>query len=185
MFTVSIIPVHNVAGKLADAELVFTPAAGALAGCKLVGFSVWRRGADAHNVSMPARQYHVDGERRSWALLRPAAAGAGSGDSMDLIKAAIIDAYRAHVDGYAVPTVDARIAPLPVAAPVAAPVPMPAPAPAPAAAPVRPAAPLFTFTTIAGARVSTPARPAPVARPAASSRASTSSGTKAPELASW
>src|SRR5207247_4324475 len=58
------------AGKLGDAELHFTD--GALAGLKLIGFSVWeRRAANGRNVTFPARQYSVNGERRSFALLRP------------------------------------------------------------------------------------------------------------------
>jgi hypothetical protein len=58
--------------KLADAELHFGPEEGALEGLKLIGFSVWkRRGGGEHNVTFPARQYSVNGERRSFALLRP------------------------------------------------------------------------------------------------------------------
>jgi len=40
---------------------------------KLVGFAVWeRRGnASGRNVTFPARSYAVNGERRSYALLRP------------------------------------------------------------------------------------------------------------------
>jgi len=57
-------------GKLADAELHFTD--GALDGLKLIGFSIWeRRGGNGRNVTFPARQYAVNGERRSFALLRP------------------------------------------------------------------------------------------------------------------
>lgn len=58
-------------GKLADAELHFGE--GPLHGLKLIGFSVWeRRGSAAsRNVTFPARQYTVNGERRSYALLRP------------------------------------------------------------------------------------------------------------------
>jgi hypothetical protein len=60
----------NPPGKLADAELHFTD--GPLAGLKLIGFSVWeRRGGSGRNVTFPARQYSVNGERRSFALLRP------------------------------------------------------------------------------------------------------------------
>ena len=60
----------NPPGKLADAELHFSD--GVLAGLKLIGFSVWeRRGATDRNVTFPARQYAVNGERRSFALLRP------------------------------------------------------------------------------------------------------------------
>jgi len=60
----------NPAGKLADAELHFTE--GPLDGLKLIGFSIWeRRGGGGRNVTFPARQYSVNGERRSFALLRP------------------------------------------------------------------------------------------------------------------
>ena len=61
---------QNPVGKLADAELHFTD--GELAGLKLIGFSIWeRRGGTGRNVTFPARQYAVNGERRSFALLRP------------------------------------------------------------------------------------------------------------------
>jgi len=61
---------QNPVGKLADAELHFTD--GALEGLKLIGFSVWeRRTGGGRNVTFPARQYAVNGERRSFALLRP------------------------------------------------------------------------------------------------------------------
>ena len=60
----------NAVGKLADAELHFT--AGPLDGLKLIGFAIWeRRGGSGRNVTFPARQYAVNGERRSFALLRP------------------------------------------------------------------------------------------------------------------
>jgi hypothetical protein len=60
----------NPPGKLADAELHFSE--GPLEGLKLIGFSVWeRRGGNGRNVTFPARQYSVNGERRSFALLRP------------------------------------------------------------------------------------------------------------------
>jgi hypothetical protein len=63
---------HNPPGKLADAELHFTD--GVLDGLKLIGFSVWeRRSGGGRNVTFPARQYAVNGERRSFALLRPIA----------------------------------------------------------------------------------------------------------------
>src|SRR5438067_8625281 len=60
----------NPVGKLAEAELHFSD--GALEGLKLIGFSIWeRRGGNGRNVTFPARQYTVNGERRSFALLRP------------------------------------------------------------------------------------------------------------------
>jgi hypothetical protein len=74
MLTVKITPNDkgNPPGKLADAELHFSDVAGPLAGLKLIGFSIWeRRGGTGHNVTFPARQYSINGERRSFALLRP------------------------------------------------------------------------------------------------------------------
>jgi hypothetical protein len=61
----------NPPGKLAEAELHFNE--GPLDGLKLIGFSIWeRRGAaGGRNVTFPARSYSVNGERRSFALLRP------------------------------------------------------------------------------------------------------------------
>jgi hypothetical protein len=38
---------------------------------KLLGFSIWeRRTGGGRNVTFPARQYSVNGDRRSFALLR-------------------------------------------------------------------------------------------------------------------
>jgi hypothetical protein len=60
----------NPPGKLADAELHFID--GELDGLKLIGFSIWeKRGGNGRNVTFPARSYAVNGERRSFALLRP------------------------------------------------------------------------------------------------------------------
>ncbi len=74
----------NPAGKLADAELHFTD--GPLAGLKLIGFAIWeRRGGTGRNVTFPARQYSVNGERRSFALLRPATDAASQNAVRDLI----------------------------------------------------------------------------------------------------
>ena len=78
----------NPAGKLADAELHFD--AGDLAGLKLVGFAVWeRRNGTGRNVTFPARAYSVNGERRSYALLRPVA----DGNNQDHLRDAILHAY--------------------------------------------------------------------------------------------
>ncbi len=41
-----------------------------LAGLKLIGFAVWERRNGDRMVTFPARQYLVNGERRSFALLR-------------------------------------------------------------------------------------------------------------------
>lgn len=58
------------AGKLADAEIHFTD--GPLAGLRLLGFAIWeRRSGGGRNVTFPSRTYSVNGERRSFSLLRP------------------------------------------------------------------------------------------------------------------
>ncbi len=60
-------------GKLADAELHFTD--GEFEGLRLLGFAVWeRRNGTGRNVTFPSRTYSVAGERRNFALLRPAVA---------------------------------------------------------------------------------------------------------------
>ena len=78
----------NPPGKVADAELHFTD--GPLAGLKLIGFAIWeRRTGTGRNVTFPARQYSVNGERRSFALLRPISDIAAQERVRDLI----LDAY--------------------------------------------------------------------------------------------
>ncbi len=76
----------NPPGKLADAELHFS--SGPLDGLKLVGFAIWERKNGGRNVTFPARQYSVNGERRSFALLRPIADTTGQDKLRDLILAA-------------------------------------------------------------------------------------------------
>ena len=79
---------NNPAGKLADAELHFDE--GPLTGLKLIGFSIWeRRGSKGRNVTFPARQYSVNGERRSFALLRPIA----EANAQESIRQLILDAF--------------------------------------------------------------------------------------------
>lgn len=77
-------------GKLADAEIYFHD--GLLAGLKLIGFAVWRSrtAGCVTNVTFPARAYTVNGERRTFALLRPSGDAI---DAQDAIRAAIIEAY--------------------------------------------------------------------------------------------
>ena len=78
----------NPPGKLADAELHFT--GGPLEGLKLIGFAIWeRRGGAGRNVTFPARQYSVNGERRSFALLRPIA----ETSAQDRIRELVLEAY--------------------------------------------------------------------------------------------
>ena len=83
----------NPPGKLADAELHF--ADGPLAGLKLVGFGIWeRRGAGGGlNVTFPARQYSVNGDRRSFALLRPVEDATAQNSLRELV----LQAYAEHV----------------------------------------------------------------------------------------
>ena len=75
----------NPPGKLADAELHFTD--GPLNGLKLIGFAIWERrgGGGGRNVTFPARQYSVAGERRSYALLRPIVDSTAQDKIRDLI----------------------------------------------------------------------------------------------------
>ena len=78
----------NPPGKLADAELHFGD--GILSGLKLIGFGVWeRRTGDGRNVTFPARQYSVNGERRSFALLRSTA----DASSQERVRDLILKAY--------------------------------------------------------------------------------------------
>ena len=78
----------NPPGKLADAELHFTD--GELDGLKLIGFSIWeRRGGNGRNVTFPARQYAVNGERRSFALLRPIV----DTDAQNRVRELVLEAY--------------------------------------------------------------------------------------------
>ena len=74
----------NPPGKLAEAELHFTD--GPLEGLKLIGFSVWeRRVGNGRNVTFPARSYVVNGDRRSFALLRPIVDSTAQAKLRDLI----------------------------------------------------------------------------------------------------
>jgi hypothetical protein len=80
----------NPPGKLADAELHFS--GGLLDGLKLIGFALWERKNGGRNVTFPARQYSVNGERRSFALLRPIV----DATSQDKLRDIILEAYREH-----------------------------------------------------------------------------------------
>jgi hypothetical protein len=80
----------NPPGKLADAELHFS--GGPLDGLKLVGFAIWERKTGGRSVTFPARQYSVNGERRSFALLRPIVDASGQ----DQLRDVILEAYKEH-----------------------------------------------------------------------------------------
>jgi hypothetical protein len=86
----------NPPGKLADAELHFTE--GPLDGLKLIGFGIWERKSGAgRNVTFPARQYSVSGERRSFALLRPVMDAAAQDRMREFILAAYAEFEEALV----------------------------------------------------------------------------------------
>jgi hypothetical protein len=88
--TIKIVPNEkgNPPGKLADAELHFTD--GVLDGLKLIGFAVWeRRTGNGRNVTFPARQYAVNGERRSFALLRVIS----DNSAQDRVRDLVLQAY--------------------------------------------------------------------------------------------
>ena len=78
-------------GKLADAEVMFEAASGPLSGMKLIGFAVWERRDGGRSVTFPTRRYSVNGERRSFALLRPAN---GDASAQEAIRQCILDAYQ-------------------------------------------------------------------------------------------
>src|SRR5437667_7241468 len=88
----------NPPGKVADAELHFTD--GPLDGLKLIGFSIWERrgGAGGHNVTFPARSYSVNGERRSFALLRPIV----DTTAQNKVRELILEAYREYEERAAI-----------------------------------------------------------------------------------
>ncbi len=76
------------AAKLADAEVHFTD--GALQGLRLLGFAVWeRKNGAGRNVTFPSRTYSVNGERRSFSLLRPVT----DARSQDQIRELVLQAY--------------------------------------------------------------------------------------------
>ena len=82
----------NPSGKLAEAELHFTD--GQLQGLKLVGFAIWeRRTGTGRNVTFPSRNYTVNGDRRSFALLRPSGS---DGQGQDRIRELILQAFNEY-----------------------------------------------------------------------------------------
>ena len=92
LVSVRVIPVASggPAGKLADAEVTFGADAGPFSGLKLIGFAIWERRNGGRNVTFPARQYSVNGERRTFALLRPAN---GDVSAQEAIRDCILDAF--------------------------------------------------------------------------------------------
>ena len=86
----------NPPGKLAEAELHFT--SGDLGGLRLIGFAVWERRGGGRNVTFPARQYAVNGERRSFALLRPIT----DTTAQDRVRELVLQAYAEYEERDAV-----------------------------------------------------------------------------------
>jgi hypothetical protein len=80
------------AGKLAEVELHFTT--GELEGLRLLGFTIWERRTPSgrRNVTFPSRAYTVNGERRTFALLRPMV----DPEAQDKLRDAILAAYEQH-----------------------------------------------------------------------------------------
>jgi hypothetical protein len=84
-------------GKLGDAELHFGD--GPMEGLKLIGFSIWeRRGGNGRNVTFPARSYVVNGDRRSFSLLRPIVDSTAQGKLRELI----LDAFQEYEERAAI-----------------------------------------------------------------------------------
>jgi hypothetical protein len=75
-----------------DAELVFEEEAGALAGMKLVGFSLWRSAEGEVFVSLPSRAFGTGGERRYFDLLRSVEGQSADGKR---VRSWILEQYRA------------------------------------------------------------------------------------------
>ncbi|HJN42643.1 MAG: hypothetical protein QGI10_16330 [Vicinamibacterales bacterium] len=93
MVAIKVLPAEHgaPAGKLADVELHFT--AGALDGLRLLGFTVWEgRGGKGPTVSLPSRQYVVNGERRSFTLLRPT----GDTPAADTLRDTLLAVFSNH-----------------------------------------------------------------------------------------
>ena len=91
--TIKILPNDkgNPAGKLADAEIHFN--GGPFEGLKLIGFAIWeRRSGNGRNVTFPSRQYSVNGERRSFALLR----SIEDATAQERVRELILQAYLEH-----------------------------------------------------------------------------------------
>ena len=87
-------------GKLADAELYFSE--GPLEGLRLIGFAVWeRKTGGGRNVTFPSRQYSVNGERRSFALLRPINDSTAQNRIRDLILQAYEEFAAAQIEATA------------------------------------------------------------------------------------
>ena len=78
-------------GKIAEANLKFDDIRyGALGGCCITGFTLWepQDGSETPKVTLPARVYSMNGERRRFELIRPADADGSTRPLRDAIAAA-------------------------------------------------------------------------------------------------
>ena len=93
-------PVHLMAprpgspkAKLGDIEVTITEEnAHLFIGTKITGFSLWDNDDQGIGVQLPNRPFKVNGERRSFSLLRSAS---GDPTALDPLKRYIVDAYTA------------------------------------------------------------------------------------------
>jgi hypothetical protein len=75
-----------------DAELVFGPDAGPLAGMKLVGFALWRSPEGEVYVTFPSRAFGAGNDRKYFDFLRSVE---GSAADAKRVKGWILDQFRA------------------------------------------------------------------------------------------
>lgn len=76
------------AGKLCDVEVHFTD--GDFEGLRLLGFSVWeKRNGTGRSVTFPSRTYSVQGQRRSFSLLRTQ----GDAKPQERVRDLVLQAY--------------------------------------------------------------------------------------------
>lgn len=90
-FSIQITPAKpNDMGRLAEADVVFED--GACHGCRLTGFTVWRRKrGEGVNVTFPGRTYtNTSGERRQFSFIQ------GDRESVARCRALILEAYQAY-----------------------------------------------------------------------------------------
>jgi hypothetical protein len=75
-----------------EAEILFEAEAGALAGMKLVGFSLWRSPEGEVYVTFPSRAFGVGNERRFFDFLRSVE---GQAADAKRVKAWLLEEFRA------------------------------------------------------------------------------------------
>ena len=78
-------------GKIAEASVKFDDIKyGALGGCSIIGFTLWEPtdDTDTPRVTVPARVYSMNGERRRYDLVRPADPDSSTQPLRDAIAAA-------------------------------------------------------------------------------------------------